>query len=351
MRLREGTILDFNLVLVEQFKVWLKAQKYEDRTITCYGCTAAHFSRFLKNKRLTEAKYIDVLEFLAAIAQNKSRYTVRLSLHSLRIFYDFLDFGGLITEHAPRMVRMKAIPQQVPVVLNEKQVVRLIAAARNSRDRVIAELLYATGCRPCELGRIRVEDIDFDGQKIRVSGKNKTRFVIFGTPAKRAIRAYLGGRTSGYLIDDGNPKQHGFVCPTSRSWMLHWRVYSGPHQYVKHSHYIPVRFGASRKDARAMLKRLTRNVDLSRPPAQSPKKTECIRDAIKAMAARAGMPWVCPSMLRHCFATHLLDHDAHLRVIQNLMGHSTLRPTQIYTHVSRTDLRKVYDRCHPRAKG
>lgn len=329
------------------------AQKHSSNTRTDYTHFAEWFSTFLGNKSVTKATYIDVLGYLASVAKaGKSYCTIHHHLHGLRIFYDFLDFAGLITEHAPRMVRMKAAPRKIPVVLNERQVVRLIAAARNPRERVIAEVLYATGCRVCELVRIKIEDIDFEGQKIRVTGKRqKSRFVLFGTPARRAIRTYLQGRNVGYLIDDGRRRQQGMVCATSHSWMLRWRVYSGPGQYVKHEHYIPARYRYSRRDARVLLKRVTKRVDLSRPPNLNPIAESNIWEAVKKMAKRAGMPWVNPQMLRHTFATHLLDHNAHLRVIQNLMGHESIDTTQIYTHVSRTDLRKTYERCHPRGKG
>jgi len=344
----------FNLELVRRFNLWLIAQKYQHSTQQYYKHTAEHFSAFLGNKSATTVTYVDILEYLAALAQRgQSLHGLRHYLHGLRIFYDFLDFGGLITEHAPRMVRLKAVRAKVPVVINERQVIRLIAAAQTPRDRLIVELLYATGCRGSEIGRIKVEDIDFDGHKIRVIGKaNKPRFVLFGTPAKRAIRAYLKGRQSGYLIDDAIPQQKGSVIPAwNGAWTLAWRVYSGPHRYKHYRHYIPVRYKASRREARAMLRKLTKDVDLSRPTTSTPKTASCIWDAVKAMAARAGMPWICPQTLRHTFATHLLDHNANLRVIQHLMGHASGRTTEIYTHVSRVDLRKPYDRCHPRARG
>lgn len=345
----------FNLELVRRFNLWLMAQKYRPYTEEYYKYTARHFSAFLGNKSATKVTYVDVLEYLAALAQEgKSIYTLHHYLHGLRIFYDFLDFGGLIAQHAPRMVRMKAIRPKVPAVINEKQMVRLIAAAKTPRDRLIAELLYATGCRGGELGRIKVEDIDFDGHKIRVLGKgNKPRFVLFGTPAKRAIRAYLKGRQSGYLIEDGMRKQKGTVAPSGYggAWALSWRVYSAPHRYKQYQHYIPAKDKASRREACALLKKLTKDVDLSRPPRSTPKTPSCIWDAVKGMAARAGMPWICPQIIRHTFATHLLDHNANLRVIQHLMGHNSGRTTEIYTHVSRVDLRKPYDHCHPRAKG
>lgn len=344
----------FNLELVRRFTLWIMAQKYRPYTEAYYKYTAKHFSAFLGNKSATKATYVDVLEYLAALSQEgKSLYTLHHYLHGLRIFYDFLDFGGLITQHAPRMVRMKAIRPKVPAIINEKQVVRLIAAAETPRDRLIVELLYATGCRSGEIGRIKVEDIDFDGRTIRVLGKaNKPRFVLFGTPAKRAIRAYLKGRQSGYLIDDDRPQQKGTVGPSrGGAWTLSWKVYSGPHRYKLYRHYIPMRYKASRREARALLKKLTRDVNLSRPHTSTPKNPHLIWDAVKGMAARAGMPWICPQILRHTFATHLLDHNANLRVIQHLMGHNSGRTTEVYTHVSRVDLRKPYDRCHPRAGG
>lgn len=344
---------EYNLELLRRFDLWLSAMKYDPNTHGMYWHTAKEFSIFLGNKLLTEASYVDVLEYLGAIGEmgSRSRRTVRGYLHGLRIFYDFLDFRGLIREHAPRMIHMKAIPRKIPVVLSEKQVLSLIKAARNSRDRVIAELLYATGCRSCELTKIKVQDIDFDENKIRVLGKFRPRIVLFSPSAKRALRAHLRGRKHGYLIDDGIPEQAGGVATSAgKGWLLTWRTYSGPHEYKKHRHYIPVGRNLSRQEARAELRKITKNINLSRPLTNSPKSTDCIRTAIKAMAAIAGIPWANPSMIRHTFATHMLDHDANLRAIQELMGHVSIRSTEIYTHVSVRHLRKAYERCHPRGK-
>ena len=343
----------YNLELLRRFDLWLSAMKYEPNTHWMYSHAADEFSTFLGNKSFTRANYVDVLEYLAAIGEMgcRSRRTVRGYLHGLRIFYDFLDFAGFIREHAPRMIHMKAIPRKIPVVLSEKKISRLIKSARNPRDRVIAELLYSTGCRSCELTRIKVEDIDFDENRIRVFGKIRPRVVLFGLSAKRAIRAYLRGRQHGYLIDDGIPKQRGNVMSAARrGWHLSWRTYTGPHEYKIHRYYIPVGRNMSRQEARAELRRLTKNVDLSRPLTTTPKSTDTIRKAIKAMAAIAGIPWANPSMIRHTFATHLLEHDANLRVIQDLMGHASIRATEIYTHVCTKQLRRTYKRYHPLGK-
>ena len=341
-----------NMELLRQFILWMKVQKYHPSTIKGYRLSVHIFLSFLGQKSATKVRYVDVLEYLSFRSETqKSRYALQHTLHNLRIFYDFLDFGGLITEHAPRMVRMKSARPRIPVVLNERQASQLISSARNSRDRVIAELLYGTGCRPCELVRIRVENIDFDGQKIHVHGKGKSRIVLFGSPAKKAIRAYLCGRRAGYLIRDGNPVQRGMVGRSQSGWMLGWRTYTGPHEYTKHTHYAPLRLCPSRQAARALLKRITKDIDLTRPPVDRPLSIHVIRKAVKAMAIRAGVPWAFPMTLRHTFATHLLDHNAHLRVIQKLMGHESLRSTEIYTHVSTAGIRGAYERCHPRGAG
>ena len=341
-----------NSELLRRFHLWLVAQKYTRQTWVHYDYAAELFAEFLRNKRVTRATHVDILEFLASMSEKgRSIYTLHHYLHALRIFYDFLDFGGLIKEHAPRRVRMRALPSKVPTVLSEEQVSRFISAARTPRERVIVELLYATGCRAGELARMQVEDIDFEGRKIRVTGKrNKPRFVLFGTPTERAIHAYLQGRKTGYLIQGGRRQQKGIVSKAYKGWTLTWKVYSSPKQYEKYNHYVPVRSHASRREARALLSKLTKNVDLSYPsPNNRPKSTGCIWNIVKRIAVRAEMPRICPQMLRHTFATHLLNHNAHLRVIQRLMGHSSVQTTEMYTHVSEEVTREAYDNCHPRA--
>lgn len=340
----------FNLELVRQFHLWMISQKYSRAAWVHYEYAAKSFAEFLKHKPVTSATHVDILEFLAAKSEvGKSVGTLHHYLHALRIFFDFLDFGGLIKQHAPRQVRMKALRSKVPMVLNEGQVSRLIAAARTPRERMIVEVLYATGCRSRELARIKVEDIDFEERKIRVIGKfEKPRFVLFGRRAGAAIRNYLKGRQVGYLLQGRNPPQHGSVCKASGGWMLSWKVYSGPHRYARFTHYIPTRYHASRAEARLLLKKLTRSVNLARPHTERPRSNSCINHVIKTLAFRAGIRSACPQMLRHTFATHLLNHNAPLRVIQVLMGHSSIKVTEIYTHVSGIETRRSYDRCHPR---
>jgi site-specific recombinase XerD len=318
-----------------------------------YEYSAGVFSAFLRKKPFTKVTYVDVLEFLASKSEEgKSVYTLRHHLHALRVFYDFLDFGGLIKEHAPRRVRMRALPHQIPVVLNESQVKRLIAAAQTPRDSVVAELLYATGCRAGELAMTRVEDIDFEEHKIRVIGKrSKPRIVLFGSRVERAIRTYLKGRNTGYLIQDGDRRQTGSLSKAPGGWTLSWKVYRGPNKQKEYSHFVSARRCPSRKDADTLLNEITRNGNLSRPWMNKHVSVGCIGNIIKRMAVRAEMPHVCPRMLRHTFATHMLNHNAPLPVIQHLMGHSDIKTTEIYTHVSRTEIKKTYDRCHPNESG
>ncbi|MHB8412714.1 MAG: tyrosine-type recombinase/integrase [Candidatus Acidiferrales bacterium] len=345
--------LKYNSELIKRFHLWLVSQKYHHHTVKEYAYSAEVFAVFLRNKPFTKVTYVDVLEFLASKSEEgKSIYSLHHYLHALRVFYDFLDFGGLIKEHAPRRVRMKALPYKIPVVLNEGQVSRLIAAARTPRERVVAELLYATGCRAGELAKMKVEDIDFEEHKIRVIGKrSKPRFVLFGSRAEGAIRAYLKGRNTGYLVQDGDRRQTGSLSKTRGGWTLSWKVYSGPQKQKEYRHFVSARRCPSREEADILLNEIARNAALPRPWMNEHKSVGCINNIVKRMAVQAGMPHVCAKMLRHTFATHMLNHNAPLPVIQQLMGHTNIKTTEIYTHVSRTEIRKTYDRCHPSGSG
>jgi site-specific recombinase XerD len=168
------------------------------------------------------------------------------------------------------------------------------------RDRACFELLYAAGLRVSELCGLNLGDLDFEQQQARVLGKgNKVRIVPFGDVAAAALHLYLDhGR--GELIAFGGPlKEPG--C-----------VFIGQHG-----------------------QRFSRSGVLQR---------------MKHYARHAGLNLdISPHTLRHSCATHMLDHDADLRSVQEMLGHASLSTTQIYTHVSAERLRRVYDRSHPRA--
>jgi site-specific recombinase XerD len=168
---------------------------------------------------------------------------------------------------------------------------------RRSRDDAVLELLYGSGLRVSELCGLDVDDLDLDRRRVEVWGKGaKQRLVPLSDPAVGALSAWLGGARDSFLARHGRP-------------------------------------GAS--DAAALFANL-------RGRRLGP------RDVRRILDARSPVP-THPHALRHSFATHLLDGGADLRVVQELLGHSDVATTQIYTHVSRERLRRVYDSSHPRA--
>jgi integrase/recombinase XerC len=212
--------------------------------------------------------------------------------------------GLLMTDPAVRLQVPKA-RRTLPAVLRQDQALDAMAAANSGaeqgdpmalRDHLIVEMLYATGIRVSELCGLDVDDIDMSRRLLRVLGKgNKQRTVPFGEPAQAALTAWL---------TDGRPALATAV--------------SGP----------ALLLGAR---GRRLDQRQARTV------------------VHQTVAAVDGAPDIGPHGLRHSAATHLLEGGADLRIVQELLGHSTLATTQLYTHVTVARLRAVHDQAHPRA--
>jgi len=217
-------------------------------------------------------------------------------------FFRYLVREGVIDDSpADRILAPKA-PRRLPRYLTVDQITRLLERADDGspgglRNRAILELMYGAGLRVGEVHRLDVSDLHLAERDLLVHGKgNKERIAVFGRPAASALGTYL---------EHGRPL---LVAPgqSARALFL------------------------NRRGGRLSVVSLT--------------------SIVRQTAKLAGLPLrVTPHMLRHSFATHLLEGGADLRVIQELLGHENLGTTQIYTHVSPQHLRSVYNRCHPRA--
>ena len=274
---------------------------------------------------------------------------VNTQLGALRCFFDFLYFGGVVDEVAPRFLRMRPRAKKLPPTLTQAQVKKLLKAAQNPRDRAIVELFYATGCRVSELTTIRVEEIDFVRHRFRVKAKRKERMVYFGPPAGRAIRRYLGIRRAGYLFQDILPQQEGYITYYKTAWIGNWRDHtSGPQRGKKHSKFLGSPERVSPEEATARFRRFLKGVDLTRHKPNRPLTRSTFGKIVQEIGRRAGLGAVNPKMLRHSFATHLLERGADIRAIQELMGHSYLSSTQVYTRISNNAVAAAFHRFHPR---
>ena len=250
---------------------------------------------------LSVAAREDLLAVLAGeIQTGKSPRTVSRYLSAYRQFYRWLLREGEIVTDPVALIESPKTGRGLPKAITEQQVEALLAApdtatALGLRDRAMLELMYATGLRVSELVNLELSSLNLNQGVIRVMGKGqKERLVPIGDEAHACLRAWLS---------DGRPEllkgtQTNSVFVTSR------------------------RAGMTRQAFWYMVRRY---------------------------ASASGIPKkLSPHMLRHSFATHLLNHGADLRVVQLLLGHSDLSTTQIYTHIAREGLKRMHEAHHPR---
>jgi site-specific recombinase XerD len=340
-----------NLELVKRYQRWLVVQEYSSETKRFYTRVASSFCQYMGRASVVGANHFDVRDFLASGARRGHiRFTLKHELHALRIFFDFLNMGGLVPWVAPRFVKIRRPIPRVPRYLSEQQVRRIFDAARNPRERALVELLYGSGIRPGELVSIRIEDIDFTAKRILVHGKRGTRYVLFGGSAARALRTYLGSRSTGFAFADGRPAQQICTYPgVTGGWRCRWKVYDDRGRFVRHqSAFIGEKCKLDRARALSRFKRIAKASDLSRKPGLRQLTPDSITNTLKQIGARVGIP-LSPYRLRHSFATHMLDHGADIRVIQELLGHGRISSTQVYAQVSKENLVGTFRRCHPLA--
>lgn len=238
-------------------------------------------------------------------AAGAARTTLARRTSSVKTFTAWAARRGVLAGDPASRLQVPKAHRTLPAVLRQDQALEALDAANNGaqegdplalRDRLIVELLYATGIRVSELCGLDIDDVDRSRRVLRVLGKgNKQRTVPFGEPAQVALTSWLA---------DGRP---ALVTPTSGPALL---------------------LGARGK-------RL------------DPRQARTV--VHQTVSAVNGAPDIGPHGLRHSAATHLLEGGADLRVVQELLGHTTLATTQLYTHVTVARLRAVHDQAHPRA--
>jgi len=283
---------------IDKFLDYLEIERnYSAHTILNYKIDLNEFVAFIgENKEVGTIQYLDFRKFLASLRHHNYRpRTLARKLSALRSFFKFLHKENLIQENPAVLLMTPKLDKTLPKFLSEKDMTTLLEfplknTDSDKRDRAILETLYSSGMRVSELVGLNVESVDPFSNSAKVEGKGKKeRLVPLGDKAVKAIRDYLDCRL-----------QH------NRALFLN--------------------------------KNGTRLTDRS------------VRNIINKRLLEASLQLhISPHMLRHSFATHLLDRGADLRSVQELLGHSNLSTTQIYTHVTTERLKKVYDQAHPRA--
>jgi site-specific recombinase XerD len=335
---------------VTRFRRWLNAQHYAIGTQTSYCRIALKLCRFIGNRPLRGVTPIDIGDFLTkTLPPRWSDGHVLYQLGALRGFFDFLYLGGIVDNVAPRFLKARTPMRKLPKTLTQSQMKKLIATADNARDRALVEVFYATGCRVGEVTLIRIEQIDFRRRCFPVAAKRRERMVYFGATAALAIRKYIGRRTSGYLFQDIIPQQNGYLTRAGLQWIGNWRDYRPEKgRFSKHTKWLGDSSRISQASARRKFKNLLKGIDLTRPKPDRPLTRSTLGRIVQEIGRRAKLGMVNPHMLRHSFATHLLERGADIRAIQELLGHSYLTSTQVYTRISNNAVAFTFRKFHPR---
>lgn len=270
-------------------------------TTSSYKRDLEKLSKYLQSINIVE--YSDIDEAVCSgwlgslYASNNNPKSIQRHLSSAKGFFKFLKKNSIVESSPFDLITAPKAPSYLPEVLSPEDVSQLLnfkpGDSLEIRDLAIIELIYSSGLRVSEAANINLEDFEEEMSFLRILGKgSKTRLVPIGRYAKAAIE----------------------------NWVLERSRFSGE------SSALFINLKGSRLTVRSIQLRL------------------------KRLALKQGLPPIHPHMLRHSFATHMLESSGDLRTIQELLGHSSLSTTQIYTKLDYQHLVKIYDQAHPRAK-
>ena len=289
---------------LQRFQRELRTRGCSPHTLRAYGADVAELAEWATRRRLApgELAYRDLRTYAAALSQRGlARSSVARKLAAVRSLHGNLVRAGGAAQNPAELLPSPKRGSRLPRVLGPDELASLLDRIPASgplevRDRALFELAYACGLRADEIVKLDLDAADFESEALRVTGKGaKTRIVPIGEPAQRALERYLQAARPALAASRAEPAM--FLSRRGRR--------------------------LSPSDVRRRLERWVRE------------------------AAVAGH--VSPHTLRHSFATHLLEGGADLRSIQELLGHSSVSTTQIYTRVEPSRLRHEYAKSHPRA--
>lgn len=273
-----------------------KEKNYSEHTIRAYRQDLGSFFDFLQDKKITAVDTDVLLFFIASLLKHGLEpATVARKLSSLKSFFKVLKRLGVIAQSPADTIRTPRKKRRLPGVLTCEQV-EAGMRIEDPRDRAMMELLYSCGLRAGELVGLNLADIDFQQEEVRVLGKGgKERILPMGRTASEAVKGYLRVR-------------HAVPGPSAQ----------------------PALF-LNRRGGRLTTRSLQNIV------------RKCLIQVARASGTN-------PHVLRHSFATHMLERGADLRAVQELLGHASLATVQIYTHLTAQRLKDVYAKAHPRGE-
>lgn len=286
---------------IDKFLNYLSIEKnYSQHTSTNYQRDLGEFSEFLNSRNCRDIKNIDYFllrKFLGVLSERRlNKRTLSRKISTLKSFFKFIVREGIVKNNPAASLIYPRLDKPLPKFLTEKEVRKVLELPKGEdisvlRDRAILEFLYSTGCRVSEMTSLKKEEVDLIGGVVKVKGKGrKERLLPLGEPAVLRIKEYLDARVD-----------------TSKALFLNRR-----------------RKALGDRGVRLIISKYIKKAALNLQ--------------------------VSPHTFRHSFATHLLNRGADLRSVQELLGHSTIATTQIYTHLTIDSLKSVYQKAHPRAK-
>ena len=290
---------------IDEFMNYLSVERgLAHNTLLAYRRDLDKYIDFLSQKKVTSADQVNreyVSNFMFDLKKHDmSATSICRNLAAVKMFHRFLVRENLSKEDPTTLVDTPKLWQRIPSVLTQKEIEAMIAAAsgkkaQDVRDQAILEIFYASGLRVSELSDLKVTSINYDVGYVRATGKgSKERIIPLGGKAREALQRYLLKARPQLL--KGQSSDVLFLSRLGKK--------------------------ISRQSLWAVIKMYARRANI--------KKT------------------IKPHTLRHTFATHLLEHGADLRSVQEMLGHSDISTTQIYTHVDKEHLKKVHKEFHPR---
>lgn len=293
---------------IVNFEKYLNIERnYSNYTIKNYLIDITEFITYCNNfnKNYLNIKYTDIKSYLTHLYEKKYKSTtISRKISALRTFYAFLYDKNIVDKNVFEYITLPKKEKRLPKYLSNDDIDEIfkiidISTPLGIRNRLILELLYGSGLRVSELCNIKLSDIDFSNKSIRIIGKGKKeRIVYYGEPCKRIIDLYLNGTRDEIL---GKNKNEYLIIGNKKS-----------------------NKSLSVRSVELILNNIIESTSLNKKAS--------------------------PHTLRHTFATHLLNDGCDILIVKELLGHSSLDTTGIYTHISNERLRKVYLNNHPRAK-
>ena len=277
-----------------------------ENTVAAYKRDIDRFCKWLKNRSIPALTVAQLSDYVAWLGQLElAPSSIARGLVAVKMFFKYLQLEGILVHNHVELLGSQKLWQRVPSVIPPRSIDDFLTAPRRieplyRRDRAILETLYATGCRVSEISNLQIQNIHLNERFLKCHGKgNKQRIAPLGDAAIESVGEYLKHLRPKLAATGGKKADE-------TDWLFLSR--SGRHL-----------------------------------------RREAIWELVKKYAAIAGISAdVSPHTLRHSFATHLLAGGADLRQVQEMLGHSSIATTQIYTHVDQTRLKKVHQQFHPR---